>query len=70
MEGCAEGAIMGKHHCNFCHKSEDEVKHLIVGPNNLGACDECLGCLVSIMGEADKEWRDRQIEVLTNLNSN
>jgi hypothetical protein len=36
----------------------------------IGYGDECLEALVLMMGEWDKEWRDRQIEALRNLNSN
>jgi ATP-dependent protease Clp ATPase subunit len=58
---------MDKQNCNFCHKSENEVKRLIVGPNNLGACDECLACLALIMAEVDSEWRVRLVESLKAL---
>ena len=55
---------MSKHTCNFCHKSGDEVTRLIAGPNNLGACDDCLSCLALIMAGEDRAWRDRLIEAL------
>ena len=37
----------GKIRCSFCHKSEDQVRKLIAGPDGAFICDEC----VSICGE-------------------
>ena len=31
-----------KVHCSFCGKIEDEVQHLIEGPNGVYICEECI----------------------------
>ena len=41
----------GKIRCSFCHKSEDQVRKLIAGPDGAFICDEC----VSICGEILEE---------------
>ena len=39
------------HYCSFCHRSEDEVKRLIAGPDGVNICDECVGLCVEILEE-------------------
>ena len=46
---------------------QDEVAVLCAWPD-LFICDECVGLMVNIIAEKNKEWRDRQIEALTKLN--
>jgi ATP-dependent Clp protease ATP-binding subunit ClpX len=60
---------MAKYNCTFCKKSDDDVAQLLAFPGDLFICDECIGLMVEIIGEKNKEWRERQIEVLTKLNS-
>ena len=44
--------------CSFCNKEEDKVQQLIVGPNGLFICDECIGiCQSMLEGEKDKGSR-------------
>ena len=31
----------GKVRCSFCHKTEDQVRKLIAGPDGAYICDEC-----------------------------
>ena len=33
----------GKVRCSFCHKTEDQVRKLIAGPDGAYICDECIG---------------------------
>ena len=40
----------GPFHCNFCGKSNKEVKKIIAGPS-VFICNECVGLCVDIMGE-------------------
>jgi ATP-dependent protease Clp ATPase subunit len=61
---------MEKLHCTFCWKSEDDVATPLAFPDDLRICDECVGLMVEIIGQKSKAWRDRQIELLTKLNSN
>ena len=57
-------------HCTFCKKSQDDVAQLLAFPGDLFICDEYVGLMVEIVGHQNKEWRDRQIEFLTKLNTN
>ncbi len=38
----AEKIREGKVRCSFCHKSEDQVRKLIAGPDGAYICDECV----------------------------
>lgn len=37
--------------CSFCHKTEDQVRKLIAGPEGVYICDECIGICSEIMEE-------------------
>ena len=41
----------GMLYCSFCGKSQNEVKKLIAGPNNVYICDECVELCRSIIEE-------------------
>ncbi|MCD8153867.1 MAG: ATP-dependent Clp protease ATP-binding subunit ClpX [Clostridiales bacterium] len=41
----------GKFRCSFCHKSEDQVRKLIAGPDGAFICDECVAICTEIMEE-------------------
>lgn len=41
----------GKVRCSFCHKTEDQVRKLIAGPDGAYICDECIGICAEIMEE-------------------
>ena len=47
----AEKIREGKVRCSFCHKSEDQVRKLIAGPEGVFICDECIGICSEIMEE-------------------
>ena len=48
----AEKMREGKVRCSFCHKSEDQVRKLIAGPDgSTFICDECIGICSEIMEE-------------------
>lgn len=47
----AEKIRDGKVRCSFCHKSEDQVRKLIAGPEGAFICDECIGICSEIMEE-------------------
>ncbi len=50
--------------CSFCHKTQDQVRKLIAGPN-VYICDECIDLCSEIIEE---EFQDLVEEVeLTNL---
>ena len=63
----AEKIRDGKIRCSFCHKSEDQVRKLIAGPDGAFICDEC----VSICGEILEEefgMYDQEPECDTDIN--
>ena len=45
--------------CSFCGKSQDEVRKLIVGPNNVRICDECIEICEDILREDTYTERDK-----------
>lgn len=40
--------------CNFCLKSQDEVKLMIAGPNDIAICNECVELCVGIVSEYEE----------------
>ena len=62
----------GKVRCSFCHKTEDQVRKLIAGPNGAYICDECVDICSEIIDEelmdapnADAEQEAFDINLLT-----
>lgn len=47
----AEKIREGKVRCSFCHKTEDQVRKLIAGPDGAFICDECIGICSEILEE-------------------
>ena len=39
------------HYCSFCRKSQNEVRKLIAGPNDVFICDECIELCNDIIAE-------------------
>lgn len=37
--------------CDFCGKTQNEVRHLIEGPKNIHICDECIELCTEIISE-------------------
>ncbi len=44
----------GKVRCSFCHKTEDQVRKLIAGPDGAYICDECIG-------SAPRSWKKNSV---------
>ncbi len=40
--------------CSFCHRSQDEVRRLIAGPDDVYICDECVELCVEILAEEEE----------------
>ncbi len=40
---------MGKLHCSFCGKAEDEIEKLAAGPSGIFICNECVQVCQAIM---------------------
>ena len=41
--------------CSFCHKTQDQVRKLIAGPDGVYICDECVDICAEIIEEEDEE---------------
>lgn len=41
---------MARTRCSFCGKHEDQVRHLVAGPNGVAICDECVNVCVEVQG--------------------
>ena len=50
----AEKMRDGKVRCSFCHKSEDQVRKLIAGPEGVFICDECIDLCEEIIAEEEE----------------
>ena len=59
-------ATMADATCCFCKRSEDQVTHLIQGPD-LFICDICVDACVDTLAVKDRGWRERQIDYLLRL---
>ena len=57
----------GKVRCSFCHKTEDQVRKLIAGPDGAYICDECIGICSEIM-EEEFSMYDREDDYGTGIN--
>ena len=45
------GRIDDKIRCSFCGKTQDQVRKLIAGSNNVFICDECIDLCAEILEE-------------------
>jgi ClpX C4-type zinc finger protein len=52
--------------CSFCNRSEDQVTHLVQGPD-LFICDICVDACIDTLAVKDHGWRERQIDYLMRL---
>lgn len=46
--------------CSFCGKSQDQVKKLIAGSNNVYICDECIDLCAEILEEEFDDQEEAQ----------
>ena len=55
--------------CAFCKKEEKEVGHLILGPDGVNICNNCVAIcadiLVSILKEAEEEAKKAPLNLST-----
>ncbi len=53
--------IEERYRCSFCGKSQEQVRKLIAGPNNVYICDECVDvCSEIIEEEYEEEYEDEE----------
>ena len=52
--------------CCFCHRTADEVTHLVQGPE-LYICDICIDACIDTLARQDAGWRERQVDFLLRL---
>ena len=57
----------GKVRCSFCHKTEDQVRKLIAGPDGAYICDECISICSEIM-EEEFNMYDHEADYETGIN--
>lgn len=50
--------IEERYRCSFCGKSQEQVRKLIAGPNNVYICDECVDVCAEIIEEEYEEEYD------------
>jgi hypothetical protein len=60
--GGARGPSEKPKHCNFCGKSQYEVRKLIAGPS-VYVCDECVGLCNNIIFEETEEQQPTEISI-------
>ena len=56
--------------CDFCGKSQGEVKRLIAGAGvsrqgrsgRANICDECISICMVVMAQTDREWFEKQVD--------
>ncbi|MCD8123198.1 MAG: ATP-dependent Clp protease ATP-binding subunit ClpX [Clostridiales bacterium] len=48
--------------CSFCGKTQDQVKKLIAGTNNVFICDECIDLCAEILEEEFDEHDDEEVD--------
>ena len=47
--------------CSFCGKQQDQVEHLIAGPNGVYICDQCVELCQKIIQE-EREQRQQAVK--------
>ena len=50
--------------CSFCNREEDKVQQLIVGPNGLFICDECIEICRDMLDDLKKSERKEELSLL------
>lgn len=63
----AEKIRDGKVRCSFCHKSEDQVRKLIAGPDGAFICDQCIGICAEIL-EEEFEMYNQELDYTSGIN--
>ena len=53
--------------CSFCNKTQDQVRKLIAGPNQIYICDECVGVCGDIL---DEEFAAEQDDAVSSMEIN
>ena len=53
-----------KKRCSFCNREEDRVQQLIVGPNGLFICDECIEICQNMLDDLKKAERSDELRLL------
>ena len=54
-----------KKYCAFCHKTEDEVGRLILGPNGINICNNCVLICSDILESMEKEEHQPEDDTLS-----
>ncbi|MCI8950464.1 MAG: ATP-dependent Clp protease ATP-binding subunit ClpX [Lachnospiraceae bacterium] len=62
------GRIEDKVRCSFCGKTQDQVRKLIAGSNNVFICDECIELCSEILEEEFADMEDEEIGAFNDIN--
>ena len=52
----------GEVRCNFCNKTQDQVRKLIAGPGGIFICDECVDLCAEIIDEETEDYEGSFLE--------
>jgi ATP-dependent protease Clp ATPase subunit len=44
--------------CDFCGRSEEYVKQMLIGPNNICICNSCVDVSVQVLKEVEEKKRN------------
>lgn len=61
---------MARTRCSFCGKHEDEVRHLVAGPNQVAICDECVDLCVEVQASGIEFQGDLLLTGIGELTTN
>ena len=62
------GRIEDKVRCSFCGKTQDQVRKLIAGSNNVFICDECIELCSEILEEEFADMEEEEIGAFNDIN--
>ena len=64
MPGRAEDKVR----CSFCGKTQDQVRKLIAGSNNVFICDECIELCSEILEEEFADMEEEEYQAFSEIN--
>lgn len=46
-------------YCDFCAKSQHEVKNIVQGPRDIAICDECIALCVDVISKPQAQPQEQ-----------
>ena len=62
------GRMEDKVRCSFCGKTQDQVRKLIAGSNNVFICDECIELCSEILEEEFADMEEEELSAFSEIN--